>query len=73
MARFDVRRNAVLRRPFLDNAIQQVGDPIALGLTSSISLPDRNITGFTISSLSLAAKRLCAALPLAGRSALGGI
>jgi len=35
-----------------------VGDPIALGLTSSISRPDRNVTGFTISSLSLAAKRL---------------
>ncbi|MFZ0524583.1 MAG: ABC transporter substrate-binding protein [Xanthobacteraceae bacterium] len=35
-----------------------VGDPIALGLSSSISRPDRNVTGFTISSLSLAAKRL---------------
>ncbi len=35
-----------------------VGDPIALGLTGSISRPDRNVTGFTISSLSLAAKRL---------------
>jgi putative ABC transport system substrate-binding protein len=35
-----------------------VGDPIALGLTSSISRPDRNVTGFTVSSLSLAAKRL---------------
>ena len=35
-----------------------VGDPIALGLTSSISRPTHNITGFTISSLSLAAKRL---------------
>jgi ABC-type uncharacterized transport system substrate-binding protein len=35
-----------------------VGDPIALGLTSSISRPARNVTGFTISSLSLAAKRL---------------
>jgi ABC-type uncharacterized transport system substrate-binding protein len=35
-----------------------VGDPIALGLTSSISRPTRNVTGFTISSLSLAAKRL---------------
>ena len=35
-----------------------VGDPIALGLTGSISRPTRNVTGFTISSLSLAAKRL---------------
>jgi putative ABC transport system substrate-binding protein len=35
-----------------------VGDPIALGLTTSISHPTRNVTGFTISSLSLAAKRL---------------
>jgi ABC-type uncharacterized transport system substrate-binding protein len=35
-----------------------VGDPIALGLTSSMSRPTHNVTGFTISSLSLAAKRL---------------
>jgi len=35
-----------------------VGDPIALGLSSSISHPSRNLTGFTVSSLSLAAKRL---------------
>jgi putative ABC transport system substrate-binding protein len=35
-----------------------VGDPILLGLTSSISRPTHNITGFTISSVSLAAKRL---------------
>jgi putative ABC transport system substrate-binding protein len=35
-----------------------VGDPVALGLTSSISRPDRNVTGFTISSPTLAAKRL---------------
>ena len=35
-----------------------VGDPIALGLSSSISHPTNNITGFTVSSLSLAAKRL---------------
>lgn len=35
-----------------------VGDPIALGLTSSMSHPSRNITGFTNSSVSLAAKRL---------------
>jgi putative ABC transport system substrate-binding protein len=35
-----------------------VGDPIALGLTASMSRPTHNVTGFTISSLSLAAKRL---------------
>jgi putative ABC transport system substrate-binding protein len=35
-----------------------VGDPIALNLTSSISHPTHNLTGFTISSPSLAAKRL---------------
>jgi putative tryptophan/tyrosine transport system substrate-binding protein len=35
-----------------------VGDPITLGLSSSISRPDRNITGFTVSSPSIAAKRL---------------
>jgi len=35
-----------------------VGDPIALGLTDSISKPSQNVTGFTVSSLSLAAKRL---------------
>jgi putative ABC transport system substrate-binding protein len=35
-----------------------VGDPIALGLTGSMSRPTHNVTGFTISSLSLAAKRL---------------
>jgi putative ABC transport system substrate-binding protein len=35
-----------------------VGDPVALGLTGSISRPTQNVTGFTISSLSLAAKRL---------------
>jgi putative ABC transport system substrate-binding protein len=35
-----------------------VGDPIALGLTGSMSRPTRNITGFTNSSVSLAAKRL---------------
>jgi putative ABC transport system substrate-binding protein len=33
-------------------------DPIALGLTASISRPSRNITGFTSSNLSLTAKRL---------------
>ncbi len=35
-----------------------IRDPIALGLTSSVSHPSRNVTGFTISSSSLAAKRL---------------
>lgn len=35
-----------------------IGDPIALGLTDSIARPSRNITGFTISSPSIAAKRL---------------
>jgi len=35
-----------------------IGDPIALGLTGSISRPTHNVTGFTISSSSLAAKRL---------------
>jgi len=35
-----------------------IGDPIALGLTSSMSHPTHNVTGFTVSSLSLAAKRL---------------
>jgi ABC-type uncharacterized transport system substrate-binding protein len=35
-----------------------VGDPIALGLSNSMSRPSRNVTGFTNSSVSLAAKRL---------------
>jgi putative ABC transport system substrate-binding protein len=35
-----------------------MGDPIALGLSNSMSRPSRNVTGFTNSSLSLAAKRL---------------
>jgi putative ABC transport system substrate-binding protein len=35
-----------------------VSDPIALGLSNSISRPSRNVTGFTTSSISLAAKRL---------------
>jgi putative ABC transport system substrate-binding protein len=35
-----------------------VGDPIALGLTGSMSRPTHNVTGFTVSSSSLAAKRL---------------
>jgi putative tryptophan/tyrosine transport system substrate-binding protein len=35
-----------------------MGDPIALGLSDSMSRPSRNVTGFTNSNLSLAAKRL---------------
>jgi putative ABC transport system substrate-binding protein len=35
-----------------------VGDPVALGLSGSMSRPTHNVTGFTISNLSLAAKRL---------------
>jgi putative ABC transport system substrate-binding protein len=35
-----------------------VSDPIALGLSNSMSRPSRNITGFTTSSSSVAAKRL---------------
>jgi ABC-type uncharacterized transport system substrate-binding protein len=35
-----------------------LGDPIALGLSDSMSRPSRNVTGFTTSSVSLKAKRL---------------
>ena len=35
-----------------------VGDPIATGLSTSMSRPTGNVTGFTLSSASLAAKRL---------------
>src|SRR5262245_16141 len=35
-----------------------VGDPIALGLSNSMSNPSRNFTGFTNSSVALSAKRL---------------
>ncbi|MGA6999090.1 MAG: ABC transporter substrate-binding protein [Pseudolabrys sp.] len=35
-----------------------VGDPIALGLSNSMSHPSRNVTGFTMSTTALAAKRL---------------
>jgi putative ABC transport system substrate-binding protein len=35
-----------------------MGDPIALGLSESMSRPSRNVTGFTNSNLSLAAKRV---------------
>lgn len=49
-----------------------VSDPIALGFSDSISRPSHNITGFTISTLSLAAKRLEIlhdAVPVAGKVA----
>jgi putative ABC transport system substrate-binding protein len=35
-----------------------VGDPVAAGLSTSLSRPTRNLTGFTMSTASLAAKRL---------------
>src|SRR5262245_36478523 len=35
-----------------------VGDPIALGLSNSMAHPSRNLTGFTMSTAVLAAKRL---------------
>jgi putative ABC transport system substrate-binding protein len=35
-----------------------MGDPIAIGLTDSMSRPSRNVTGFTLSSPTLSAKRL---------------
>ncbi|MCW5701782.1 MAG: ABC transporter substrate-binding protein [Bradyrhizobium sp.] len=35
-----------------------IGDPIALGLTANIARPTHNVTGFTVSTSSLAAKRL---------------
>jgi putative ABC transport system substrate-binding protein len=35
-----------------------MGDPIATGMTDSMARPSRNITGFTLSSPTLAAKRL---------------
>jgi putative ABC transport system substrate-binding protein len=38
--------------------ITVMADPIASGLSSSMSRPTRNVTGFTISSLTLSAKRL---------------
>jgi putative ABC transport system substrate-binding protein len=44
--------------PAIPIVMMVVGDPIALGLSSSISRPSRNVTGFTVSSISLAAKRL---------------
>src|SRR5262245_38766246 len=38
--------------------ITVMGDPIASGFTSSMSRPTRNVTGFTLSSSTLGAKRL---------------
>jgi putative tryptophan/tyrosine transport system substrate-binding protein len=38
--------------------ITVMADPIASGLSSSMSRPTRNVTGFTLSSLTLSAKRL---------------
>lgn len=38
--------------------ITVMGDPIAIGLTNSLSHPSRNVTGFTQSSSTLSAKRL---------------
>jgi len=38
--------------------ITVLADPVALGLTASLAHPSHNITGFTVSSLSLTAKRL---------------
>jgi putative tryptophan/tyrosine transport system substrate-binding protein len=38
--------------------ITVMADPIASGLSGSMSRPTRNVTGFTISSLTLSAKRL---------------
>jgi putative tryptophan/tyrosine transport system substrate-binding protein len=38
--------------------ITVMADPIASGLSSSMSRPTRNVTGFTISSLTLSSKRL---------------
>jgi putative ABC transport system substrate-binding protein len=35
-----------------------IGDPIAIGLTTSMARPTRNVTGFTLSQSTLAAKRL---------------
>jgi putative ABC transport system substrate-binding protein len=44
--------------PQIPIVITVMGDPIAIGLTDSISRPSRNVTGFTLSSSTLAAKRL---------------
>ena len=44
--------------PDIPIVMMVLGDPIALGLSNSMSRPSRNVTGFTMSSASLAAKRL---------------
>jgi putative ABC transport system substrate-binding protein len=44
--------------PDIPIVITVMGDPIASGLTSSLARPTRNVTGFTLSSLTLSAKRL---------------
>jgi len=44
--------------PDIPIVITVMGDPIASGLTSSMSRPTRNVTGFTLSSPTLGAKRL---------------
>lgn len=38
--------------------VTAVADPVATGLTASMSRPTRNVTGFTISSVSIVSKRL---------------
>ena len=38
--------------------VTAVADPVATGLTASMSRPSRNVTGFTISSVSIVSKRL---------------
>jgi len=47
--------NATAEIPII---ITVMGDPIAIGLTNSLSHPSRNVTGFTQSSSTLTAKRL---------------
>jgi len=44
--------------PDIPIVITVMGDPIASGLTNSMSRPTRNVTGFTLSSPTLCAKRL---------------
>jgi putative ABC transport system substrate-binding protein len=50
-----VLANATRKIPIV---MMVVGDPIALGLSNSMSRPSRNVTGFTMSTTALAAKRL---------------
>ena len=51
----EVLANATREIPIV---MMVVGDPIALGLSNSMSHPSRNVTGFTMSTTALAAKRL---------------